>query len=175
MTNNDEATTKTFQVQDAARILEFEGQLLSDVSTETDSNPRWTEMELYRTINGQYVLCIIGRSVVYHAHAGRCNSGVPTPVAEMDSDLLDELEPCYKCNPPTDEELVTSVTIDLEEDRHAVHVCDTAKEVVAKLRNPKAAAGRTTGLISGPGQRLLGIASRVDQDIKDAATVVDRI
>lgn len=164
----------THRVQDAARYLEFDGVLLSDVSTEQDTVPRWTEMSLYRTVDGRYVLRVIGRSVVYHVHDGRCNSGIPISVDDIDDDLLDELEPCVKCNPEPLEEF-TGLMVSLEEDRHTVHVCATADDVVAKLRNPKATGSRGTGMISGPGQRLLAIAASADEGVRNAVTVVDRI
>jgi len=170
---NQSAVT-THRVQDAARYLEFEGVRLSEVSTETDAVPRWTDMALYRTDDGRYVLSIVGRSVVYHEHNGRCNSGIPTPVAEINDDLAEELEPCVKCNPePLDE--FTGLMVSLEEDRPAAYVCASADDVVTQLRNPKATGSRGTGQISGPGQRLLAIAAGVDEGIRNAVTVVNRI
>lgn len=150
--------------------------MLSDVSTETDRAPRWTEMALYKVTDGRYVLSVVGRSVVYHEHAGLCNSGVPTPVDQLGDDLLEDLEPCQRCEPPETRDLAGVLTVDLEEDRHTVHVCANADAVVEKLRNPKATStSRGTGMISGPGQRLLAIAASVDEGIRGAVTVVDRI
>lgn len=172
MTHEGEKTAvETIHVRDAAQIIEFEGSMLSNVSTETSVVPRWTEMELYKTVDGRYVLCIIGRSVVYHQHDGACNSGVPTTTEELSSDLMEDLEPCGRCNPPDVEELPGVRVIDLEEDRHATHVCDRASDVITKLRDPKSSSGS----ISGPGQRLLAMASRVDDGIRSAATQVNRI
>lgn len=166
---------QTIRIRDASRTLEFVGVMLSDVSTETDRNPRWTEMELYKVEDGRYVLSIVGRSVVFHEHDSQCNSGVPTQVSNLSQDLLDDLEPCQRCTPPDPEDLAGTPTIDLEADRHTVHVCADANAVVEKLRNPKTASSSGTGLISGPGQRLLAIAASLDDGIKDAVTVVDRI
>lgn len=166
---------QTIRVQDASRTLEFEGTMLSDVSTETDRNPRWTEMELYKVDDGRYVLSIVGRSVVFHEHDSQCNSGVPTQVSGLNPEMLEELEPCQRCSPPEPEDLAGTPTIDLEADRHTVHVCADANAVVEKLRNPKTTSANGTGLISGPGQRLLAIAASVDDGIKNAVTVVDRI
>lgn len=163
---------QVIRVRDSARILEFDGRLLSEVSTETSQNPRWTEMALYKTTDGtgRYVLAIIGRSVIYHVHDGRCNSGVPTKVGDLDDNLIEELEPCVRCDAPQPENLAGTVMIDLEEDRHTVHICDNAGQVIAKLRNPK-----SVGQISGPGQRLIGIAAAMDADIMTTVTAVDRI
>lgn len=55
----------TYQVRDGARLLSFEGELLGAVSSRR-GDPRWTEMSLYRTLKGQYVLEKVGRSVMTH-------------------------------------------------------------------------------------------------------------
>lgn len=176
------------RVRDSAGYKEFQGRLLSHVSTETPELPRWTEMHLYKVTDGteRYVLKITGRSVVYHAHDGRCNSGVPMTVTSLLSQvgddgeglvLLDELEPCQKCQPAEPEELeaLTDGIVDVEEDRHTVHVCATADAVVNTLRNPKSMGSRGAGMISGPGQRLLAAAALVDAGVKNAVTTVDRL
>lgn len=43
--------------------LEFEGELLADVSSRLDNAPRWTEVRIYRTSTGRYVTEQIGLSV----------------------------------------------------------------------------------------------------------------
>lgn len=146
-------TGKLIRLRDSYREVEFVGELLSEVSTDNSSSPRWTEMELYLVTDGpnqgKYVLSVMGRSVVYHQHNGSCNSGVPVSVKEIDEDF----EPCIRCNPPAPHALGASVTVDLEEDRPQVHVVADPQELLKKLHNPRANA------ISGPGQRLLAIAA----------------
>jgi hypothetical protein len=57
-----------FRVRDGhTRTLEFEGNLLGEVSSRRGQGPRWTELRLYRTENGTYVLEKVGASVVVHA------------------------------------------------------------------------------------------------------------
>lgn len=57
----------TWSVRDSARrTLEFEGEKLAEVSSERAHSPRWTEMKLYRTDSGKYVLSKVGRSRVLH-------------------------------------------------------------------------------------------------------------
>lgn len=151
---------KLFRLKDSYREVEFEGVLLSEVSTDNSSAPRWTEMELYKISDGsgRYVLSVMGRSVVYHAHNGQCNSGVPVSVKEID----EEFEPCHRCNPPIPQALAGVLTVDLEEDRPQVHVVNDPQELLRKLHNPRANA------ISGPGQRLLAIAAmNEDGTVKD--------
>lgn len=153
LTRDEQQKSKQYRLKDSDREVQFTGELLSEVSTDNSSSPRWTEMELYKiTVGpnaGKYVLSVMGRSVVYHEHNGTCNSGVPTAVEEID----EEFEPCYKCKPPAPGALAGVATVDLEEDRPQVHVVADGTELLRKLRNPKA------NVISGPGQRLLAIAA----------------
>lgn len=164
---------KLHRLRDSYREVEFEGILLGEVSTDNGSSPRWTEMELYKIADGsnRYVLSVVGRSLVYHAHESQCNSGVPVATSEITEDC----EPCFKCNPPAPHALELSMTVDLEEDRPQVHVVADPKDLMKKLRSPH---GQT---ISGPGQRLLAISAvyengRVkDRGIYDAIHVVERL
>jgi hypothetical protein len=157
------AEGKLRRLRDSYREVEFVGELLSEVSTDNNSSPRWTEMELYKITDGpstgKYVLSVMGRSVVYHGHNGACNSGVPVSVKE----ISEEFEPCHRCNPPSPAKLGATLTVDLEEDRPQVHVVGDPQELLRKLHNPRANA------ISGPGQRLLAIAALHD----DGETVKD--
>jgi hypothetical protein len=57
-----------YQVRDGAtRVVEFDGQLLAEVSSRRANAPRWTELRLYKTDGGMYVLEKVGASVVVHA------------------------------------------------------------------------------------------------------------
>jgi hypothetical protein len=55
----------THQVRDGSRLLQFEGEVLGSISSQRE-DPRWTEITLYRTVGGFYVLEKVGRSVVTH-------------------------------------------------------------------------------------------------------------
>lgn len=57
---------QTYQVRDGARLLTFEGDRLGYVSSKRPGNPRWTEMSVYRTQGGQYILEKVGVSRVMH-------------------------------------------------------------------------------------------------------------
>lgn len=60
-----ETSPVTYQVRDGSRLLTFEGELLGSISSRRD-DPRWTEMAVYRTVGGSYVLEKVGRSVLTH-------------------------------------------------------------------------------------------------------------
>jgi hypothetical protein len=52
----------------ATRVIEFDGQLLGEVTSRRGSRgPRWTELRLFKTDAGTYVLEKVGVSVVVHA------------------------------------------------------------------------------------------------------------
>jgi hypothetical protein len=55
-----------FVVQDGFRRITFTGVLLSRASSKTHDRWRWTELALYRTDGGSYILEKIGASRVLH-------------------------------------------------------------------------------------------------------------
>lgn len=58
----------TYDVRDGStRTIRFQGQLLGEVSSRRAQAPRWTELRLYKTEAGAYVLEKVGASVVVHA------------------------------------------------------------------------------------------------------------
>jgi hypothetical protein len=50
----------------ATREIRFTGVLLAEVSSRHNAGPRWTELRLFRTEAGSYVLEKVGVSVVVH-------------------------------------------------------------------------------------------------------------
>jgi hypothetical protein len=90
---------KKFRVNDQLRVLEFEGALIGEASTETTSSPRWTEIRIYKTVGGNYVVERVGVSLVYHRSDASCASGVSRPVGDVIDNDARELEPCEHCEP----------------------------------------------------------------------------
>lgn len=77
------------------RVTRFTGTLLSHQSSRReDDQLRWTEISIYRTDGGNYIVHKVGRSRVVHRANQTCTSGtwsfenVPSPFA-----------PCPKCEP----------------------------------------------------------------------------
>lgn len=56
----------SYEVRDGDRKLQFEGILLGRSSSRRGDAPRWTDISLYKTLGGSYVLEKIGRSIVTH-------------------------------------------------------------------------------------------------------------
>jgi hypothetical protein len=162
----------TIQVQDASRVLEFHGHLLSEISTETHDGPRWLEMDLYKVDDGRYVLHLVGRSVVYHTHRSSCNRGIPRHIT--DTDWPADAEPCKVCSPDYWRGIGPEAEFDLEMDRHTSYVCATADDVVTQLRE-SSRHQRSPSTLSAPAQRLLDAAALIDSDIAKSITVVEKI
>ena len=164
----DHKTAGLMRVPDVDKVIEFEGELIAEVTTELPDAPRWTEMELYRLTDGtgRYVLHVVGRSVVYHVHDSDCNSGTATDAATLPGDA----EPCLTCKPTayTDTE-----TVDFEDDRHSAHVCATAADVLVSLRSTGSRASSRP--FSTPALRLLAIAKQKDPAIGALMSGVERI
>lgn len=67
MTRLDEGLTLTeFTVQDEYRTMRFDGALIAHASSRRYNVWRWTDLNLYRTTEGVYVLEKIGASRVLH-------------------------------------------------------------------------------------------------------------
>lgn len=90
-----------FVVPNDLQELEFYGEHLGHASTERDSSVRWTEIDIYRTDGGNYVVVRLGQSLVYHT----LESGCTTSGYKVKGDLIhEESEPCEKCNPGVPED-----------------------------------------------------------------------
>jgi hypothetical protein len=169
------------RVRDTKEVLEFQGELVTDSSSDDRSQPRWTELVLYRLTDGtqRYVLQVIGRSTVYHAADG-CERGVPVPLADLADRYLDEActepipEPCEVCRPrdveavePNDETVVK-----MEVDWYSAYECQNVDELLQRLRLTK---GRSMGQFSMPALLLLDRAKSVDPTVAIALTQVRRL
>ncbi len=164
----------TISVQDAGRVLEFDGRMLADISTETQHDPRWLEMELYKLSDGteRYVLHLVGRSVVYHERHSPCNRGVKH--SPSDQEWPADAEACQYCKPMDWRDPSAPAEYDLEMDRHTAYVCSTADDVVNYLRE-SSRHQRASGNLSAPAQRLLDAAAINDGGVAAATTTVERL
>lgn len=91
-----------FVVRDRLREIGFNGRELGRASTEKDDSLRWTEIIIYKTVGGKYVIERLGRSLVYHVPESSCDSGQGFPV--LGKQLSDESEPCPQCRPKVPED-----------------------------------------------------------------------
>lgn len=93
-----------FVVRDRLREIEFSGRELGRSSTEKDDSLRWTEIVIYRTDGGNYIIERLGKSLVYHRAEASCASS--QGIRLVGSQLGEESEPCPQCRPlmPEDDE-----------------------------------------------------------------------
>lgn len=92
---------RDYVVVDGLQELEFSGVHLGGSSTERANSVRWTEIDVYRTEAGNYVIVTQGVSLVYHVSEGGCSSK-GEPVKGLA--LADDSTPCFHCEPAAPED-----------------------------------------------------------------------
>lgn len=91
-----------FILTDRHQEVEFSGKRLGSASTEKDDSVRWTEIHLYLTDGGNYVIERLGQSLVYHLTKTECDKG--TGMLVKGKHIHQESEPCDRCRPLTPED-----------------------------------------------------------------------
>ena len=91
-----------YTVWNQLKPIEFKGTLLGSSSTRKRDSYRWTEIHIYRTDGGAYIIERLGKSVIYHAAAGKCD--VSKGLRITGSQILDSSEPCDRCDPAIPED-----------------------------------------------------------------------
>lgn len=107
------------QVRDGHRLLTFDGELLASISSRADDRDRWTEMRVFKTAGGSYILEKVGRSIRLHI------PGCPDILKDLP--LFQQAHPaedpevgyswCEVCAPPIGEEYDFPSLL-VEEDRY---------------------------------------------------------
>lgn len=156
-----------YRVRDGqTRIVEFDGELLGEVSSRRGQGPRWTELRLYRTDAGHYVLEKVGASVV--VHAPRCPDMIGSlPRFQAEHPGADPSDGswwlCDRCMGTRD--AVRDITkLLVETNRHWIIISDNPAEIVDALYR------RKNGARSMPRMSLdlLDEAGQHDQAILDS-------
>lgn len=127
-----------FNLQDGQRPITFEGWKIAEADSQNGNDYRWTELTLYKTLTGRYVLEKVGRSDVFHSDAcKRRSKGVKfedldAAVSEEDEATLDDLAdlfvPCEECRPAWN-----TAPVWVERDISAVAVFDSPEKLVQSL------------------------------------------
>lgn len=141
------------------REREFTGWLVDSESTEQDSVSRWTVLEGYKTVGGNYVLHVIGCSVIYHRAESPCNTGEPV----LGRDMEPGLEPCRKCRPPAGYARMPEEIFSVEVDIPTVKVSETPAKFIKSLHF---SSGGTQAPLSLVAFRLLRAMQRKDPEIQ---------
>lgn len=122
------------QVRDGNRLLTFDGELLAFVSSREDSRDRWTEMSIYRTEGGSYILEKVGRSV--RVHMPGCGDILKSLPLFQEAHPGDDPEIgyswCEKCSPPIGEEYDFPSLL-CEEDRYWATISTDPKVIIEAL------------------------------------------
>lgn len=162
-----------YSVPDKYDDVEFMGELIGASSTENPDSVRWTEINIYRTEHGKYVIHRSGRSVLYHRHDGVCNTGVPRQASTLDQELS---VPCARCRPGRLTTLAGNTTVDMELNKDSVDVCE-AHEVydTLLLRRRDRTTGNDTTFMSNPSQRAFEQALMTDEHLRKVTRTVRQV
>lgn len=153
-------TLKTILYADNLKTnVEFRGDEIGFASTEeSPTTLRWTEVVIYRTEQGNYIVHKFGPSRVVHVATSNCS---PTAKPVAADQLLEDAQPCPVCKPilDLDHEFVEEI------DRSSVHIAETPQEVIAALYTRR--DGGT--FMSKTAKRALAEAADRDPALKEAS------
>lgn len=100
MLNTDEivypAENRPYEVSDPVENLQFNGRMIGKASTRRGTDPRWTDITIYVTEGGQYIVQKEGVSLVYHRAEASCRGGKTV----TNPQIIDVSMPCGICRPP---------------------------------------------------------------------------
>lgn len=137
----------------------FDGVQLGFSTTEESLDThRWTEVTIYRTAAGAYVVCKAGLSRIVHAYGSNCSSTARTVDATYDDAIA-----CVKCQP----DLINDELFLEEVDRSYVHVSATPSGVIESLYSTDA---NGVTYMTTTARRALRQASAADADLSRAST-----
>lgn len=151
-----------YEVRDGSRTLQFDGVLLGRSSSWRHGSTRWIEFELYKTLNGSYILSRVGVSLVFHGAA--CPLVRRYKLTELDySNLRDAAVPCEECYPDA-----TLPVVFPEKDRTWAQVSEDPDAVLEALYKYDDGGTR---YLTHVAKRLLEEASEHDDGIESTYRV----
>jgi len=161
-------TEERFDVKDGQRPLTFMGWLVAEADSQSGHDVRWTELTLYKTLTGKYILEKIGRSDVFHKpDCRRKSKGVRhdsllDATDDHETALADQFVPCDDCHPTYDIEPAW-----VERDISAVARYEDASALVASLFRRDA---DNMPFLSRVARTLLDAAADRDDDIREVVS-----
>lgn len=147
-----EEIPRRYRVRDNSRYYAFTGVRLSLVSSENDAKPRWTDIAVYRTNGGMYVVHRVAVTTVVHHDACPIVERYHRRYANIASIAADEFGPdsrvpCSECMPTTADSTASEkyrqhmhtdpASLRFERDRHVVAVVDTPEDAIQALHTVK--------------------------------------
>lgn len=126
-------------VRDGARLLRFSGVVLGSATSQRGSAPRWSELVVYRLVDGNYLISKIGRSTVAHRpDCLRVNHRMVTwgSAAAHGEDRVQRVG-CRDCRP----DLASGIAADtmLEVTRYRAILAHNAEEAAQSFMGDRAA------------------------------------
>lgn len=166
-------TSQTYELANYDRVLRFTGERIAHATNRRGADEdqiRWTEVDIYRTAGGHYVLHKVGKSRVYHAGPRMCSGTMGKKTTSKQVSLwaperVVDLAPCPVCKPGSyaDHHIVV-----VEQDRGVTFTSKSAAGVVESAHNQDS-DGVT--YLTKVAERALAEASEVDDQIRDAYRV----
>lgn len=159
------------------RLVRFRGERIAHATSRTgqdSSRIRWTEVDIYRTQGGSYLVHKVGKSRVFHGGSSPCSKtgGKRTTARQVHYNLSGEevmdLTPCPVCKPGELLSLPPHTAIYVEQDRATVHTSSTAAGAVESARSVD-----SDGVVYIPrvAERALREASQSDPALREAFMV----
>lgn len=169
-------TAARHELANGDRVLRFVGEKIgsgtSRIGVDADKI-RWTEVDIYRTTGGQYVVHKIGRSSVYHRKDTPCNikhsrRTTPASLKRREPERYEDATYCPVCVPDDILLMDPDTLIYMETDRATAHVSTTAQGAVeaAHNRDPEG-----TAFLTRPAEYALRHAARTDPGLREAFLV----
>jgi hypothetical protein len=131
-------------IRDSTRKYRFEGVRLAAVSSERGHKTRWTDIEIFRTTGGLFIVHRVGVTTLVHLddceqlrkYHKRYTPGIEG-IASDEFGPADR-QPCPTCKPPFKELLHTEpALLRFERDRHTVSIEATAEGMIQALHTNK--------------------------------------
>lgn len=132
-----DGVTRPYQLRDDRRVIIFTGVKLAGVSSERRGVQRWTDIDIYRTDAGRYIVNRVGVSVV--AHSVDCSQVASKKRYGIDKIMPDECaprdrEPCPICRPDVEAALdADPASLTFEQDKHRTSIWDQATAMIDSL------------------------------------------
>lgn len=164
-----------FETQDGPRRISFVGWQLGEADSRpgNEQPPRWTELRLFKTVGGQYILEKVGCSDVFHNESCPTDPGKPRrgrrwdslfdaiPVEAETDDPGDIFVPCEQCRPS-----FTDQPVWVEKDIFSTSTYSSAAEVLEALYRPDT-RNTSSKYLSRVARALLDQAVEKDTAIRD--------
>jgi len=135
------AAPEQLSARDGRRVITFQGELVASASSANpSSNGRWTELRVYRSKGGSWIVEKVGRSTMVHIPG--CD--------RVQSDKLPRFQEAHPGQDPDDGYVYCEcvgdeydfTTLLVEEDRYWASVCDSVDALVEAVHRRKGGTRR---------------------------------